>query len=88
MGRKAFSDFIQIQNLREGARVDEKLVSLYFDLVIGAFTIRGVGWHVKSGSIRLNAGRRVSVKASYIKTIREMAVKAVIEYRKQKAEMN
>lgn len=89
MGRRAFTDFMQIKNLREGRRDDGgKVVNIYFDLVIGAFTIKGASLHGKSGSIRLNAGRRVSVKGSYIKTIRKMFDKAVIELRKENAKRN
>lgn len=83
MGRRAFSDFVKIKNLREGVKVDDKVLTLYFDLVIGTFTLKGASWHVKSGSIRLNLGPRVIVKGSYIKTIRHLAVEAVKELRQQ-----
>jgi hypothetical protein len=86
MGRKAFTDFIQIRNLREGSKVDGKVVSLYFDLVVGAFTIKGVSWQPVSGSIRLNLGPRLQIKGSYVKTIRRMAVEAVKELRKKELE--
>lgn len=79
MGRRTFTDFIQIRNLREGYKVDGAVISLYFDLVIGSFTIWGVSWHNKSGSIRLNAGRRVTMKASYVKTIQRLVAKAIKE---------
>lgn len=83
MGRRAFTDFIQIKNVREGFWVDGKMVSVYFDLIIGPFTIKGASWHQKSGSIRLNAGRRVFVKGSYVETIRSLIVAAIGEIRSQ-----
>lgn len=81
MRHQLFTDFIKIQRLRNGARVEGKMVSVYFDLVIGALTIKGASWHVKSGSIRLNAGPRVTLKGSYVKKIREMVQAAVVEFR-------
>lgn len=82
MGRRAFTDFIQIRNLREGFKVDGAVISLYFDLIVGAFTINGVSWHNKSGSIRLNAGRRVTMKASYVKTIQRLVAEAIKDVRR------
>lgn len=86
MRHKLFTDFIKIQNLRNGAKVDEKMVSVYFDLVVGALLIKGASWHVESGSIRLNAGKRVTLKGNYVKKIREMVREAVIELRRKHAE--
>lgn len=79
MGRKAFKDFIQIKNLRNGAWVDGKMVSVNFDLHAGPFSIYGISWHVKSGSIRFPCPGKLKVMRPYIKIIREMVVEAVKE---------
>ncbi len=52
MGRKAFSDFVEIRNLKNGAWVDGKMVSVKFDLRIGPFYIFDISWHPTSGSLR------------------------------------
>lgn len=88
MGRKAFSDFLKIKNLREGKWQDGKLINVYFELVVGAFSFPNVSWHPSSNSIRLNCGRGCKVKGNYIKTILKLINVAVIEYRKQNAESN
>lgn len=80
MGRKAFQDFIQIQRLRNGAWVDNKMVSVLFDLVVGPFTFPNVTMHWKSGSIRLHAGK-ARVKGNYVPIIREIVKKEVIYFR-------
>lgn len=83
MGRRAFTDFIQIKNLRNGRFEDGKMVNLYFDLVIGSFTIRGVSKHLKSNSIRLNKGPGVVMKGNYVKTIVGLVDEAITRLREE-----
>ena len=70
--RKHFHGFLKIKDLREGAWVDEKMVSVYLDLGVGPFTLMGLSYHVASRSLRLNHGKRVKLKASYIEVIRAL----------------
>lgn len=88
MGRKEFKDFVEIRNLRNGAWIEDSMVSVKFDLRIGPFYIFDVSWHVKSGSLRFPCPGRLKVSGPYIKIIRGMAVDAVKELRKQKTELD
>lgn len=88
MGRKAFSDFVQIKNLREGKWEDGKLVNLYFEIVVGSFSFPRASWHIGSGSLRLNCGGGCRIKGSYVETVIGLVKAAVMEYRKQNAEID
>lgn len=88
MGRKAFSDFVQIRNLREGRWEDGKLVNLYFEIVVGSFSFPRATWNPKTNSLRLNCGRGCRIKGSYVKTVIRLIKEAVIEYRKQNVKID
>lgn len=86
MGRKEFKDFVEIRNLRNGAWIDNKMVSVKFDLRIGPFYIFDIGWHVKSGSLRFPCTKQLKVQRPYLQTIRELAIEAVKAMRQQREE--
>lgn len=86
MGRKEFKDFIEVRNLRNGAWIDSKMVSVNFDLRVGPFTFFDISWHVQSGSVRFPCPGKLRVMKPYIQTIRELATEAVKTIRNQKAD--
>lgn len=83
MARKAFTDFIQIKNLREGRWQDGKLVNLYFTIVVGSFSFPRASWNPTTNSLRLNCGTGAKIKGSYVKTVIKLIKAAIVEYRAQ-----
>jgi hypothetical protein len=86
--KKLFHEYLSLQNLREGAWVDGKMVSVYADLLIGPFTLRGVSYQWATGSIRLNQRKSLTLKPSYIHIIVDLFKAAIKEKRNVKATSN
>jgi hypothetical protein len=80
--RKEFHEFIQVRNLREGPRDgDQKMWTVFCDIVVGPLTLKGVNYQWHTGSIHFNQGRRLNVKASYVKVFKQKITDAIKEMR-------
>ena len=86
MKRKTqFHDFIQVRNLRNGAKVDGHMVSVYLELILGPFTLTNVSYHVPGRSLWLGAPRAIKLKSSYVEVIRGLIEDAIRERQQEKA---
>jgi hypothetical protein len=80
--KKQFYEYIKVKNIREGLWIDGKMVTVYLDLVVGPFTLKGASYKWASGSFRLNGGKRLALKANYHSILKKIIVDAIDKHRK------
>lgn len=79
--KKDFSDYIKIRNMRN----DEKHESaVFFDLVVGPYTWYGVRYLTQRGSVQFARGTKTTVKASYVKTLRQIIIAELERFKGQR----
>ena len=82
--RKQFHEYIQVKNLREGAWIDGKLRSIFFDLRVGPFSFFGCNFTSDYRSLHLNA-KKVTMKPAFVAMVRKKVKAAVKQLRLDKA---
>ncbi len=81
MKRKVkFADHVKVANLRNGSFVDGKMIGLWFDLVVGPFTLLNVYYLWQTGSVQIN-NRKVRVKSTYVEELKGIIHNAIRELR-------
>ena len=81
--RKLFQDFIQVKNIREGLWVDGKMLTVYFDIVVGPFTFMGASYKWATGSLRIQGRKIIKFKASYHPILKKIIVEAIDKHLKK-----